>query len=83
MIARLARWWLARAERKAATRAPVRTVECVCGEEVPYPDAHVVVSLPDDDAELGISGHTGMAADFCAEHCPGGCRRGCPSVATC
>lgn len=73
VLSRLARWWLA---RKATPALTVRLEECeVCGE----PADHRIVSGYDDDTALGMgeSGGTMMAADFCAEHCPGGCRRGC------
>jgi hypothetical protein len=77
VLTRLARWWLARKVRKAGVEITV-VDECeVCGE----PAVHRIVSGSQDDAALGITeGGTLMAADFCAEHCPGGCLRGCEGV---
>jgi hypothetical protein len=51
--------------------------ECICGRQVAGDDWHIIVAFQDDDEELGIQGGTAMSADFCAEHCPGGCRQGC------
>lgn len=83
MLTGLARWWLDRAARRDAKRAR-RSVsgECVCGKVVTGKDLHVVMARSTDDAALGIEGGmTAMSADFCKAHCPGGCQRGCPSVA--
>lgn len=65
---------------------PARVDECVCGLEVWGDALHLVVSAGEDDEHLGITGGrdgggTFMAAAFCAEHCPGGCLRGCPDLA--
>lgn len=62
-------WWAARG------RGPVG--ECVCGKEVRGRQLHVVAAVSTDDQALGIDGMTAMSADFCSEHCPGGCLRGC------
>lgn len=82
MLSRLARWWLRRAEAKREARRPPFKMtlpgECICGKEVAGPNLHMVIALSDDDASLGIKdGQTAMSADFCAEHCPGGCTQGC------
>lgn len=80
MLSRLARWWLSRAERRAARRAPVWVAEC---ETCEAPAEHRLVAASGDDEALGITdGGTLMAADFCAEHCPGGCTLGCVASAT-
>lgn len=65
--------------RALAAPEPVPMVECERGCEVPRDTAHVVFALADDDAALGIEagGQTAMSQDYCAEHCPGGCLRGC------
>lgn len=77
MLTRLARWWLARKDRRA--RRPAEG-ECVCGKLVSGRKLHLVVALSSDDASLGIEGgRTAVSADFCADHCPGGCTRGCVS----
>jgi hypothetical protein len=83
VLTRLARWWLARRERRQrAPEAPRLAGECICGRELHGEDLHLVVAVSDDDSALGIDGHTAMSADFCAEHCPGGCTLGCvPSEA--
>lgn len=71
MLTRLARWWL---NRKAKPAQHLEECE-VCGG----PADHRIVSGSEDDDVLGIiDGGTMMAADFCAEHCVGGCRKGCP-----
>ena len=85
MITRLARWWLNRKEQRAEPGAHTGEAysykgECICGAEVSGDDLHVVVALADDDAKLGIEGSTAMSADFCGEHCPGGCRLGCATI---
>lgn len=79
MLTRLARWWLARRERPEPARPAILSGECICGKAVIGDDLHLVVALSDDDAALGIEagGQTAMSADFCDEHCPGGCVRGC------
>lgn len=84
MLSRLARWWLARAERRAAQPAepPRLSGECICGAVVTGDDLHLIVAISDDDTALGIEGSTAMSADFCAEHCPGGCLRGCVASTT-
>lgn len=47
-----------------------------CGIEVEGDSRHVVVEIPGDVyAVEGVN--TGMAAEYCLEHCPGGCRIGC------
>lgn len=80
MLTRFARWWLARKERRQ--RRPAEG-ECVCGRQVSGKHLHRVVALSSDDAALGIEGGgTAMSADFCREHCPGGCTRGCVSSVT-
>jgi hypothetical protein len=89
MIARLARWWLLRkglAVELAPEDDPLEPEywnpvgECICGLQVAGDDWHIVVAFSDDDDSLGMAGDggTAMSADFCAQHCPGGCRRGCP-----
>lgn len=79
VLTRVARWWLARAERRRrVATGPAMGGECVCGRVVFGEDWHLVVAESADDAALGIEGgQTAMSADFCAEHCPGGCRLGC------
>lgn len=84
MLSRLARWWLTRDVRRMLRRQArepyVPQGECCapsCGLYVEGDDLHRIVALSDDDAALGIEGQTGMAADFCDEHCPGGCLHGC------
>lgn len=65
-------WWWSR-----RPRVPARVeLCCFCNAEVRGDEIHVVMEVPSDDRMLGIdSGETGMAAEFCAEHCPGtGCR---------
>lgn len=75
MLTRLARWWL---NRKARHVPAGRVGECVCGTKVSGTDLHLVVAVPEDDERLGVgAGGTFMAADFCADCCPGGCRQGC------
>lgn len=84
MLTRLAHWWLARKEARHAPPKPaVLAGECICGKELHGDDLHLVVALSRDDAALGIEGgRTAMSADFCAEHCPGGCSQSCvPSEA--
>lgn len=81
MLTRLAAWWLARAERSRGAEPSVAVMsgECICGLEVAGDDLHLVVALSTDDAAIGVDGggRTAMSADFCAEHCPGGCLLGC------
>lgn len=81
MLSRLARWWLRRSEaRKDRRKPPMRPSmvgECICGKVIAGPDLHMVIAICDDDHHLGIEGSTAMSADFCAEHCPGGCVLGC------
>lgn len=82
MLTRLARWWLRRSEaRRDRRKPPMRPSlvgECICGKQVAGPNLHMVIAHSDDDADLGITdGGTAMSADFCAEHCPGGCVLGC------
>ena len=74
MLTRLARWWLTRKQ----PAPPVHVDECeVLGCDTPAD--HRLVADFDDDEALGVeAGGTLMAADYCAEHCPGGCRKGCP-----
>lgn len=80
MLTRLARWWLARKVRDVKITV-VRAEECErCGALVSGDALHTIVSISDDDRELGIDGSTAVSADFCAEHCPGGCRRGCAKI---
>jgi hypothetical protein len=84
VLSRLARWWLARAERGRKPDPYVPSGECCapgCGVEVRGDALHAVVELSTDDDALGIDGQTGMAADYCGEHCPGGCRHGCVASA--
>ena len=54
-----------------------RMQECeVCGK----PADHRLIAHATDDARLAggaVMGGTIMAADYCAEHCPGGCLQGC------
>lgn len=87
MLSRLARWWLRRAEPVRPEDDPLEpeywnpTGQCVCGKHVSGPDWHIVVAIMDDDEDIGATyGQTAMSADFCSEHCPGGCRLGCVSV---
>jgi hypothetical protein len=87
MLSRLAKWWLLRtgeAVRLVEFDDPEvdddgwnPTGECVCGKQVAGADWHLVVAVAEDDAALGIDGGSAMSADFCADHCPGGCRWGC------
>lgn len=79
MLTRLARWWLSRKERReSAPERPSLAGECICGRQLHGDDLHLVVALSSDDEALGIEGgRTAVSADFCAEHCPGGCLRGC------
>ncbi len=81
MITRLARWWLARKDRRPKVPAYVPSGECICGKVVTGEGLHVVVALQEDDvlAEAG-GGASAMSADFCVEHCPGGCMRGCATM---
>lgn len=77
MLTRFARWWLARKVDRSAVVVS-RVGECVCGAEVSGDQLHTVIAAPEDDDDLGVgAGGTFMAADFCPEHCPGGCRQGC------
>jgi hypothetical protein len=79
MISRLARWWLNRTKaRPVPEYLPLG--ECICGKRVAGADWHLIVAGQDDQS-LGIGdGGSFMSADFCADHCPGGCRQGCPVV---
>jgi hypothetical protein len=82
MLTRLARWWLARKERRAPGPPPyVLRGECCapgCGVALVDGQVHLVGARSTDDERLGIdTGGTAMSADFCAEHCPGGCQHGC------
>lgn len=55
--------------------------ECECGAQLTRRARHLLVSHSADDEVLGIDGGgTLMAASFCGEHCPGGCKRGCPTL---
>lgn len=61
---------------------PQGTEECVCGRLVARGslEHHLVVSIPGDDAALAggpVTGGSAVVADFCPEHCPGGCNQGC------
>lgn len=59
---------------------PYQSGECICGLLVGGDDLHRLVAAQDDGA-LGISeGGSFMSADFCADHCPGGCLQGCPTL---
>lgn len=68
-------------ERRPPKPKPyVRRGECCapgCGLEVAGDDLHVIASRGHDDGDIGmdVSGGagTGVSAEFCAEHCPGGC----------
>jgi hypothetical protein len=85
MLTRLARWWLARKERRAPGPPPyVLRGECCapgCGVALVDGQVHLVGARSTDDERLGIdTGGTAMSADFCAEHCPGGCVLGCADV---
>lgn len=56
----------------------------VCGIELRGPQLHEVIDAGvDDDGILTTSelmgGGTAMVAEFCAEHCPGGCRHPHPT----
>lgn len=57
--------------------APDRHGWCeTCGVELSGADLHEVVATFDDsdlDVDTG-GGGTGIAAEYCAVHCPGGCR---------
>lgn len=70
------------AERIEDDRGPAWPAECICGRVMAAggPDHHIVTATFDDDAQLagGAIGSTGMSADFCPQHCPGGCNLGCP-----
>lgn len=68
-------WWLNRPRPEPP--APCFD-ECErCGDT----GDHMVVAEAGDDDAIGIDqGGTLMAATFCAEHCPGACRRGCAVV---
>ena len=51
----------------------------VCGDELHGPQLHEVIDADvDDDGALStqelMGGGTAMVAEFCAAHCPGGCR---------
>lgn len=83
MLTRLARWWIARSERRRAPDVDARVVgECTtCAADLTADQRHTLVSLADDDAVLGIEGQTAMSADYCGGHCPGGCTRGCAKIA--
>lgn len=50
------------------------------GEEILYDVQHRVVERPGDELEADLSrngGGTAFIADFCPNHCPGGCKREC------
>lgn len=60
--------------RRARPRPVLSAERCeVCADVAD----HRVVSILDDDP---VQGGTAMAADFCAEHCPGGCLAGCATI---
>lgn len=67
-----------------AWRAASRTVVdqcCECSAELTEAERHVIVSEGDfSDVGERMAGGWFMAATLCAEHCPGGCRQGCPVV---
>lgn len=82
MLTRLARWWLARKVRDVEVVVIEAVEECeTCGAELRGDDVHAIVAHF-DDAALGLDGSGGTMgrADFCAEHCPGGCARGCATL---
>lgn len=67
---------------------PERTVECVglvpgdagelphgCGLVLPVSAAHIVAEILDDEGEPSWGGGGAMVAEYCAEHCPGGCNQ--------
>lgn len=81
MITRLACWWIDRKERRKAPPPRHKHVgECICGRQVAGDDLHMIVSVSEDDKRLGIEGSTAVSADFCADHCPGGCELRCPTL---
>lgn len=59
--------------------------ECVCGKRMTLRQSHRFVSLmaneeledSDEGFVMGGGEGTGMSADYCDEHCPGGCNKGC------
>lgn len=88
MLTRLARWWLNRRTRPSPVSEPALYVpwgECAavgCGVELHGDDIHVLVRMSEDDELLGIEGQTAVSADYCGEHCPGGCQHGCATITT-
>lgn len=60
---------LSRFRPPVAAPPPERTELCQCGTEVPVSRAHIVAKVYDDS-----EGGTIVAAAYCPEHCPGGCR---------
>lgn len=72
---RLRRWW--RARRRPIDAFPD---ECQCGKVLTRAERHRVIDTGDDERLEITAGGTFMSADFCAEHCPGGCDRGCARI---
>lgn len=78
---RLLTWWRARGAPVPGYRTVGWDEECpLCdggrGAYVPEAEAHVF-SASYEEAWAGAGAASGTSVVYCAEHCPGGCSRGC------